>query len=58
MSVLNESYFHDEPAAFKRLESNEGLIMVGSSPEQLDRYVQDEESRWGRLIKDANIKAE
>ena len=47
-----------QSAAFKRLESNEGLIMVGSSPEALDRYVQDEEARWRKLIKDANIKAE
>jgi tripartite-type tricarboxylate transporter receptor subunit TctC len=44
--------------AFKRLETNEGLIMVGGSPEQLDRYVRDQESRWGKLIRDANIKVE
>ncbi|WFU15479.1 tripartite tricarboxylate transporter substrate binding protein [Bradyrhizobium sp. CB3481] len=44
--------------AFKRLETNEGLIMVGGSPEALDRYVRDEEARWGKLIKDANIKVE
>jgi tripartite-type tricarboxylate transporter receptor subunit TctC len=47
-----------QSAAFKRLESNEGLIMVGSPPEALDRYVQDEEARWRKLIKDSNIKAE
>jgi tripartite-type tricarboxylate transporter receptor subunit TctC len=47
-----------QSAAFKRLESNEGLIMVGGSPEKLDRYVQDEEARWRKLIKDANIKVE
>ena len=47
-----------QSAAFKRLESNEGLIMVGSPPEALDRYVQDEEARWGKLIRDSNIKAE
>lgn len=44
--------------AFKRLETNEGLIMVGSSPAELDEYVNREEIRWGKLIKDANIKAE
>ncbi|CAN5487528.1 tripartite tricarboxylate transporter substrate binding protein [soil metagenome] len=44
--------------AFKRLETNEGLIMVGSSPAELDKYVQGEEARWSKLIKDANIKAE
>jgi tripartite-type tricarboxylate transporter receptor subunit TctC len=32
--------------------------MVGSPPEALDRYVQDEEARWRKLIKDSNIKAE
>jgi tripartite-type tricarboxylate transporter receptor subunit TctC len=47
-----------QAAAFKRLESNEGLIMVGSSPEEFDRYVQDEEVRWRKLIKEANIKVE
>ena len=44
--------------AFKRLEANEGLIMVGGPPEELDRYVRDEEARWAKLIKDANIKVE
>jgi tripartite-type tricarboxylate transporter receptor subunit TctC len=44
--------------AFKRLETNEGLIMVGGSPEELDRYVRDEEARWRKVIKDANIKVE
>jgi tripartite-type tricarboxylate transporter receptor subunit TctC len=44
--------------AFKRLETNEGLIMVGGSPAELDQYVQGEEARWSKLIKDANIKAE
>jgi tripartite-type tricarboxylate transporter receptor subunit TctC len=44
--------------AFKRLETNEGLIMEASSPAELDRYVQREEERWSKLIKDANIKAE
>jgi len=47
-----------QSAAFKRLESNEGLIMVGGSPEELDRYVQAEEARWRKLIKDADIKVE
>ena len=47
-----------QSGAFKRLEANEGLIMVGGSPEDLDRYVQGEEARWRQLIHDANIKAE
>ncbi|MDH2347481.1 tripartite tricarboxylate transporter substrate binding protein [Bradyrhizobium sp. SSUT77] len=47
-----------QSGAFKRLETNEGLIMVGRSPEELDRYVQQEEERWHRLIKDANIEVQ
>lgn len=44
-----------QSGAFKKLEANEGLIMVGSAPEELDRYVSQEEARWRRLVKDANI---
>ena len=44
--------------AFKQLESNEGLIMAGSSPDELDSYVQGEEARWRKLIEDADIKVE
>lgn len=41
---------------FKQLEANEGL--VGGSPEQLDRYVGQEEDRWRKLVKDANIEVQ
>lgn len=44
--------------AFKQLEANEGLIMVGSAPEELDRYVRQEEERWRKLVKDANIEVQ
>jgi tripartite-type tricarboxylate transporter receptor subunit TctC len=47
-----------QSGAFKRLETNEGLIMVGRSPVELDRYVQQEEERWRKLIKDANIQVQ
>ncbi|MDF0578253.1 tripartite tricarboxylate transporter substrate binding protein [Bradyrhizobium yuanmingense] len=47
-----------QSGAFKKLETNEGLIMVGSAPEQLDRYVAQEEERWRKLIKDANIEVQ
>ena len=47
-----------QSGAFKKLEANEGLIMVGSAPEQLDRYVAQEEERWRKLIKDANIEVQ
>src|SRR3954451_25041638 len=47
-----------QSGAFKRLEANEGLIMVGGTSEDLDRYVGREEARWRKVIQDSNIKAE
>jgi tripartite-type tricarboxylate transporter receptor subunit TctC len=47
-----------QSGGFKQLEANEGLIMVGGSPEQLDRYVGQEEDRWRKLVKDANIEVQ
>src|SRR3984893_11249232 len=44
--------------AFKRLGVNEGLIMVGRPPQELDRYVRGEEERWRKVIQDAGIKIE
>jgi len=44
--------------AFKRLGVNEGLVMVASPPDELDRYFQGEEARWRNVIKDAGIKVE
>jgi tripartite-type tricarboxylate transporter receptor subunit TctC len=44
--------------SFDRLVENEGLIMVGGTPEQLDTYVRSEEARWRKVIRDADIKAE
>jgi tripartite-type tricarboxylate transporter receptor subunit TctC len=44
--------------AFKRLGVNEGLVMVASPPEELDRYFKGEEARWRSVIKDAKIKVE
>ena len=43
---------------FNTLAANEGLIMVGGTPEQLKTYVDGEEARWRKVIKDANIKLE
>jgi tripartite-type tricarboxylate transporter receptor subunit TctC len=47
-----------QSAAFKRLAVNEGLVMVGRSPEELERYFRGEEERWRKLIQDAGIKVE
>jgi hypothetical protein len=44
--------------AFKRLGVNEGLVMVASPPDELDRYFRGEEARWREVIKDAAIKVE
>ena len=44
--------------AFKRLSVNEGLVMVGGPPEELDRYMHGEEERWRKVIEDAGIKIE
>ncbi|MGY4628989.1 hypothetical protein [Bradyrhizobium sp. USDA 4486] len=34
------------------------LIMIGSAPQELDRYVAQEEERWRKLVKDANIEVQ
>jgi tripartite-type tricarboxylate transporter receptor subunit TctC len=44
--------------AFKKLGVNEGLIMVASPPQELDRYFRGEEARWRKVIQDAGITAE
>ncbi|MES2194663.1 MAG: tripartite tricarboxylate transporter substrate binding protein [Pseudomonadota bacterium] len=43
---------------FKRLSLNEGLVMVGGPPEQLDRYFQTEQERWRKVIEAAGIRVE
>src|SRR3984893_1124897 len=42
--------------AFKRLGLNEGLVMVGGPPEELDRYFRGEEERWRKVIESAGIR--
>jgi len=42
--------------AFNTLAANEGLVMAGGSPEQLNDYVRREETRWRNVIGDANIR--
>ena len=43
---------------FGRLAANEGLVMVGGSPDELDRYWRGEEVRWHKVILQAGIKAQ
>ena len=44
--------------AFKKLGTNEGLVMVAEPPDALDRYFAGEETRWRKVIEEAGIKAE
>jgi tripartite-type tricarboxylate transporter receptor subunit TctC len=44
--------------AFRKLEVNEGLVMVAEPPATLDRYFSVEEARWRTVIQDAGIKIE
>ena len=37
--------------ATHRLGVNEGLVMVASPPDELDRYFKAEEARWRKMIK-------
>lgn len=44
--------------AFGKLGVNEGLVMVASPPQELERYFRAEEERWRKVIQDAGITAE
>jgi tripartite-type tricarboxylate transporter receptor subunit TctC len=44
-----------EPAIRKRMQDL-GSIQVGSTPEELARYLQSEIAKWGPVIRDANIR--
>ncbi len=43
---------------FRRLSVNEGLVMVGGPPQQLDRYFRAEQERWRKVIEAAGIRIE
>ena len=43
---------------FKRLSVSEGLVLVASPPDALDRYFQEQEARWRQVIQHAGIKVE
>jgi tripartite-type tricarboxylate transporter receptor subunit TctC len=44
--------------AFDRLVENEGLMMVGGAPQALALYVQGEELRWRKVVRDTGITIE
>jgi tripartite-type tricarboxylate transporter receptor subunit TctC len=47
-----------QSAVFRRLSVNEGLTMVASPPDELDRYFRGEEQRWRKVIEAAGIRIE
>ena len=36
--------------------ADDGTIMIGSTPEQLGKYITDEAARWRRVVADTGIK--
>jgi tripartite-type tricarboxylate transporter receptor subunit TctC len=44
--------------SFRKLAVNEGLVLIASPPDELDRYFAVEEERWRKVIRDAGLKAE
>jgi tripartite-type tricarboxylate transporter receptor subunit TctC len=46
-----------DPALQAKL-ADQGIVAVGSSPEEFRAFVVEEIARWGKVVKDANIKIE
>ncbi|MBR1120462.1 tripartite tricarboxylate transporter substrate binding protein [Bradyrhizobium lablabi] len=46
-----------DPALQAKL-ADQGIVAVGSTPEEFRAFVGEEIARWGKVIKDANIKIE
>ena len=45
-----------DPITIQRL-ADQGIVVVGSTPDEYRAFVTDEIARWAKVIKDANIKA-
>ena len=45
-----------DPAMIAKL-ADQGIVAVGSSPDEYRAFVTDEIAKWAKVIKDANIKA-
>ncbi len=43
-------------SSLDQLVANEGLIMVGGTPQQLGEYVHEQETLWRKVVHDAGIK--
>ena len=46
-----------EPAVREKLEQG-GIVVIGSTPDELASFLNSEMDRWGRIIKAANIRAQ
>jgi tripartite-type tricarboxylate transporter receptor subunit TctC len=44
-----------DPALKEKL-AEQGIVVVGNTPDEFQRFVVDEVARWAKVIKDANIK--
>jgi len=45
-------------AAFKEKFESQGIIPVGSTPEEAAGFFKEEVTKWGKVIRDANVKVE
>jgi tripartite-type tricarboxylate transporter receptor subunit TctC len=45
-----------DPVTIQRL-ADQGIVAVGSTPDEFRAFVGDEIARWAKVIKDGNIKA-
>jgi tripartite-type tricarboxylate transporter receptor subunit TctC len=47
-----------QPDLRKQLTETLGMDLVGSSPEQLQKFVAGEMDRWGKVVRDNNVRAD
>ena len=45
-------------AAFKEKFESQGIIPVGNTPDEAAAFFKDEVAKWGKVIRDANVKVE
>ena len=46
-----------EPAVREKVEQG-GVVVIGSTPDELASFLRSEMERWGQIIKGANIRAQ
>ncbi|MBL8386155.1 MAG: tripartite tricarboxylate transporter substrate binding protein [Burkholderiales bacterium] len=47
-----------QPDVGKQFAEQLGMQVAGSTPEELQRFLQDEMARWGKVVRDNNIRLE